>query len=106
MAPRGRSPTQRTRYFQADVTSSDKVVPEGVEGEVPYRGPLNAVLYQMPRWPAPVHVLHRCNTTSPRCRNAAKSSSRITDAGLRESAPARHRDDHPKPLNYSGFHNN
>ena len=31
----------------ADVTSNDKVVPEGVEGEVPYRGPLNAVLYQM-----------------------------------------------------------
>ena len=35
------------RYFQADVTSNDKVVPEGVEGEVPYRESLNAVLYQL-----------------------------------------------------------
>ena len=47
MAPRGKKSYSKDRYFQADVTSSDKVVPEGVEGEVPYRGPLNAVLYQM-----------------------------------------------------------
>ena len=38
---------QEDVYKRQDVTSSDKVVPEGVEGEVPYRGPLNAVLYQM-----------------------------------------------------------
>ena len=47
MAPRGKKSYSKDRYFQADVTSNDKVVPEGVEGEVPYRGPLNAVLYQM-----------------------------------------------------------
>ncbi|MCT6919157.1 MAG: IMP dehydrogenase, partial [Bifidobacteriales bacterium] len=41
MAPRGKKSYSKDRYFQADVTSSDKVVPEGVEGEVPYRGPLN-----------------------------------------------------------------
>ena len=45
MAPRGKKSYSKDRYFQADVTSNDKVVPEGVEGEVPYRGPLNAVLY-------------------------------------------------------------
>ena len=36
--PRGKKSYSKDRYFQADVTSSDKVVPEGVEGEVPYRG--------------------------------------------------------------------
>ena len=47
MAPRGKKSYSKDRYFQSDVTSTDKIVPEGVEGEVPYRGPLNAVLYQM-----------------------------------------------------------
>lgn len=45
--PRGKKSYSKDRYFQSDVTSTDKIVPEGVEGEVPYRGPLNAVLYQM-----------------------------------------------------------
>src|SRR6202008_4825958 len=30
----------KDRYFQDDVTSDEKLVPEGVEGQVPYRGPL------------------------------------------------------------------
>ena len=37
----------RDRYFQDDVLSEDKLVPEGVEGQVPYRGPLAAVAYQL-----------------------------------------------------------
>ncbi len=37
----------RDRYFQADVTSDDKLVPEGIEGQVPYRGPLAAVAFQL-----------------------------------------------------------
>jgi IMP dehydrogenase len=37
----------RDRYFQDDVLSEDKLVPEGVEGEVPYRGPLAAVAHQL-----------------------------------------------------------
>ena len=91
------------RYFQADVTSSDKVVPEGVEGEVPYRGPLNAVLYQM------LGGLHQ-SMFYIGAHNIAEMPERgkfirITDAGLRES--------HPHDIvmtaeapNYSGFHNN
>ncbi|MFH0784171.1 MAG: IMP dehydrogenase [Pseudomonadota bacterium] len=35
------------RYFQAEVTSSSKLVPEGIEGKVPYRGLIADVLYQL-----------------------------------------------------------
>ena len=37
----------RDRYFQDDVLREDKLVPEGVEGQVPYRGPLSAVADQL-----------------------------------------------------------
>ncbi|SDY75435.1 inosine-5'-monophosphate dehydrogenase [Micromonospora pattaloongensis] len=37
----------KDRYFQHDVLSDDKLVPEGVEGQVPYRGPLSAVAHQL-----------------------------------------------------------
>ncbi|MCI1649493.1 IMP dehydrogenase [Bifidobacterium tibiigranuli] len=102
MAPRGKKSYSKDRYFQADVTSNDKVVPEGVEGEVPYRGPLNAVLYQM------VGGLHQSMfytgaRTIPELQDKGRFI-RITDAGLRES--------HPHDIvmtaeapNYNGFHN-
>lgn len=102
MAPRGKKSYSKDRYFQADVTSSDKVVPEGVEGEVPYRGPLNAVLYQL------LGGLHQ-SMFYVGAHNIEELQERgrfirITDAGLRES--------HPHDIvmtaeapNYSGFHN-
>ncbi|EIK87434.1 MULTISPECIES: IMP dehydrogenase [Gardnerella] len=102
MAPRGKKSYSKDRYFQADVTSSDKVVPEGVEGEVPYRGPLNAVLYQL------LGGLHQ-SMFYVGAHNIKEMQERgrfirITDAGLRES--------HPHDIvmtaeapNYSGFHN-
>lgn len=37
----------RDRYFQADVIEAKKLVPEGIEGRVPYRGPLADSLYQL-----------------------------------------------------------
>jgi IMP dehydrogenase len=37
----------KDRYFQDDVFADDKLVPEGVEGQVPYRGPLAAVAHQL-----------------------------------------------------------
>ncbi len=43
---RGRS-YSKDRYFQGDVADDDKVVPEGIEGQVAYRGPLAAVAYQL-----------------------------------------------------------
>jgi len=35
------------RYAQADISDVGKLVPEGIEGRVPYRGPLSTVLYQL-----------------------------------------------------------
>ncbi|MCR1994840.1 IMP dehydrogenase [Bifidobacterium animalis] len=85
MAPRGKKSYSKDRYFQSDVTSTDKIVPEGVEGEVPYRGPLGAVLYQM------IGGLHQ-SMFYIGAHNIAEMSEkgrfiRITDAGLRESHP-------------------
>jgi IMP dehydrogenase len=37
----------KDRYFQAEVESDDKIVPEGIEGRVAYRGPLAAVAHQL-----------------------------------------------------------
>lgn len=35
------------RYFQAEVSDSLKLVPEGIEGQVPFKGPVSAVLHQL-----------------------------------------------------------
>lgn len=37
----------KDRYGQADVSDVGKLVPEGIEGRVPHRGPLSSVIYQM-----------------------------------------------------------
>ena len=37
----------RDRYFQADVPSDAQLIPEGIEGRVPYRGALGATVYQL-----------------------------------------------------------
>lgn len=37
----------KDRYAQADVEDLGKLVPEGIEGRVPYRGPLSSVIYQL-----------------------------------------------------------
>jgi IMP dehydrogenase len=35
------------RYFQEDVESPSKLVPEGIEGKVPFRGPLSEMIFQL-----------------------------------------------------------
>ena len=35
------------RYFQQDINDQLKLVPEGVEGQVPYRGPARSILHQL-----------------------------------------------------------
>ncbi len=35
------------RYFQGNVTEERKLVPEGIEGRVPYKGPIGSVLHQL-----------------------------------------------------------
>lgn len=48
MQSRGESKSySKDRYFQDDVLSEDKLVPEGIEGRVPYRGPLTQVVHQL-----------------------------------------------------------
>lgn len=37
----------KDRYSQDDIIDAEKVVPEGVEGNVPYRGPMNEVVHQL-----------------------------------------------------------
>ncbi len=35
------------RYFQEEINDSLKLVPEGIEGRVPYKGPVRAVIHQL-----------------------------------------------------------
>jgi IMP dehydrogenase len=75
----------KDRYFQGDVEDVDKLVPEGIEGRVPYKGPLQAILYQL------VGGLRQAmGYTGAATVEALKLDSRfvrITGAGLRESHP-------------------
>lgn len=71
------------RYFQQDVGNSLKLVPEGIEGQVPYKGPVGAVLHQL------VGGL-RASMGYVGAATIAELQSkaqfvRITNAGLRES---------------------
>ncbi|SCX47160.1 IMP dehydrogenase [Klenkia marina] len=47
MQKRGNQSYSRDRYFADDVLSDDKLVPEGIEGQVPYRGALSGVAHQL-----------------------------------------------------------
>ncbi|GAA1291453.1 inosine-5'-monophosphate dehydrogenase [Planotetraspora silvatica] len=44
---RGGKSFSKDRYAQSDVSGEDKYIPEGIEGQVPYRGPLAAVAHQL-----------------------------------------------------------
>jgi IMP dehydrogenase len=45
--PGGGKSYSKDRYFQDDALSEDKLVPEGIEGRVPFRGPLSTVIHQL-----------------------------------------------------------
>src|SRR5690606_4285443 len=47
MSSRGKKSYSKDRYFQAEVASDDMIVPEGIEGQVAFRGPLGAVSHQL-----------------------------------------------------------
>ena len=47
MSSRGKKSYSKDRYFQAEVATDDEIVPEGIEGQVPYKGPLAAVAHQL-----------------------------------------------------------
>ena len=72
----------KDRYFQMDV-SADKLVPEGIEGRVPYKGPLSGVIHQLTGGLRSSMGYMGCNTIE-RFRDEA-TFVRITGAGVRES---------------------
>jgi IMP dehydrogenase len=71
------------RYFQAEVRDQLKLVPEGVEGRVPYRGPVGPVLHQLVGGLKAAMGYTGNATIAEMQRNA--EFVRITNAGLRES---------------------
>ena len=75
----------KDRYFQDDVLSDDKLVPEGIEGMVAYRGPLGAVAHQLVGGLRAAMGYSGAQTIAE--LHAKGSFVRITPAGLRESHP-------------------
>ena len=75
----------KDRYFQSDVKESEKFVPEGIEGRVPYRGPLSETVYQMVGGLRAAMGYTGCRTIPELKENAR--FVKITGAGLRESHP-------------------
>ena len=86
MASRGRRPSySKDRYFQGDVTSDDKIIPEGIEGQVPYHGPLSQVAYQLIGGLRQSMFYSGARTIDD--LHEKGQFVRITSAGLRESHP-------------------
>jgi IMP dehydrogenase len=85
MSSRGKTSYSKDRYFQADVTSDDQLVPEGIEGRVAYKGQVSAVARQL------IGGLHQSMfyvgaPTIPQLQEKGRFV-RITSAGLKESHP-------------------
>jgi IMP dehydrogenase len=81
MRARGSS---RDRYFQGDVEDVEKLVPEGIEGRVPYKGPLAGILHQLVGGLR--QAMGYCGAATIEEMKRAQFT-RITAAGLRESHP-------------------
>jgi IMP dehydrogenase len=73
------------RYFQEDAAASRKFVPEGIEGRVPYKGPVSDVIFQL------VGGLRSgmgyCGCADIEALRTRSRFMRITSGGLRESHP-------------------
>ena len=85
MSSRGKKSYSKDRYFRAEVASDDMIVPEGVEGQVPYKGTLATVTHQL------VGGLHQTMfyvgaRTVPELQSKGRFV-RITSASLKESHP-------------------
>ncbi|WP_017932757.1 IMP dehydrogenase [Nocardioides sp. Iso805N] len=85
MSSRGKKSYSKDRYFQAEVTSDDMIVPEGIEGQVPFKGSLATVAHQL------VGGLHQ-TMFYVGARTVAELQDkgrfmRITSASLKESHP-------------------
>ena len=82
------------RYFQAEVTA-EKLVPEGIEGRVPYKGPLGSVIHQLLGGLRSAMGYTGCRTiekmrTKPafvRVSNAGVTESHAHDVSITKEAP-------------------
>src|SRR5690606_5987276 len=80
-----RTSYSKDRYFQADAASDEKLIPEGIEGQIPYRGPLSSVVHQLTgglRQSMMYVGAHSIDELKQRGEFV-----RITAAGLKESHP-------------------
>ncbi len=73
----------KDRYFQADVQQANKLVPEGIEGRVPYRGSISSTIHQLLGGLRAGMGYTGCRTL-PDLQTRTRFI-RITSAGLRES---------------------
>jgi len=71
------------RYFQENTANVDKLVPEGIEGRVPYKGPVAAVIHQMVGGVRAAMGYLGCRTIAE--LHAKAEFVQITTAGIRES---------------------
>ncbi|MGR8008854.1 IMP dehydrogenase [Streptomyces hypolithicus] len=86
MQSRGQAKSySKDRYFQEGVGADDKLVPEGIEGQVPYRGPLSAVVHQLAGGLRQSMFYVGGRTIAELQQNGR--FVRITSAGLKESHP-------------------
>ena len=85
MSSRGKKSYSKDRYFQAEVVSDDLIVPEGVEGQVAYRGPLAAVAHQL-LGGLSQSMFYVGARTVPELQEKGRFI-RITQASLKESHP-------------------
>ncbi|MGO1662018.1 MAG: IMP dehydrogenase [Canibacter sp.] len=86
MQTRGeRTSYSKDRYFQADVPSDEKLIPEGIEGQVPYRGPVGAMIHQLTGG-LRQSMFYVGARTIPELKDRGEFV-RITAAGLKESHP-------------------
>ena len=75
----------KDRYFQGDVEDVDKLVPEGIEGRVPYKGPVQGILHQLVGGLR--QAMGYCGAPTIEAMKLETRFVRITGAGLRESHP-------------------
>lgn len=85
MASRGRVSYSKDRYFQADAPSDDDIIPEGIEGRVPYKGQLASVVRQLAGGLGQSMFYVGARTIEE--LQAKGKFVRITPAGLKESHP-------------------
>lgn len=73
----------RDRYFQEDSEDTTKLVPEGIEGRVPYKGPVHKILHQLIGGLRSSMGYLGCETIPEMVQKA--KFVRVTNAGMRES---------------------